>query len=79
MRSKPIQYSDAVQKLLENSALDSLDISYFLNSGEVDFGRSDTQSTPCKTYYIEGVVKEIPQVLKVKNCPDSIEIVDLEP
>ncbi len=78
MRSKTIHYSEAVNKLVEEQVLDSAAITGFLNDGNVDFGRSDTQSKPCKTYFIEGNIGDNSKVLKVKNCPDKLEILDLE-
>ncbi len=68
IRSKQISYSDAVKILLQNKTLDSTDINEFLFEGDVDFGKSDTKSSPCKTYFIEGKVNEKEAVLKVRNC-----------
>lgn len=73
-RSKPVSYSEEVQTLIENNELDSLDIAHFFNEGEVDFGKSDTKSTPCKTYFIEGLVSDKEAVLKVKNCIDKVVV-----
>lgn len=72
IRSKPIAYSDEIKLLLEQKKLDTLDIAYFLNDGEVDFGKSDTKSIPCKTYFIEGSVNEKERVLTVRNCADKV-------
>lgn len=78
MRSKTIQYSEAVNKLIENQQIDSIDIANFLMEGDVDFGRSDTRSKPCKTYYIDGNIDDASRVLKVKNCPETLEIIAIE-
>lgn len=72
IRSKPISYSGEIDRMLANNKLDSLDIASFLNDGDVDFGRSDTQSEPCKTYYIGGTLSEKEAVLKIKNCSDRV-------
>lgn len=72
IRSKPVFYSDEVQKLFQNKQLDSVDIAYFLNEGEVDFGKSNTKSVPCKTYFIEGLVKEKEALMKVENCLEKV-------
>ena len=50
IRSKSLAYSDKVARLVENKILDSLDIQYFLHQGDVDFGKSNTESEPCKIY-----------------------------
>jgi len=68
IRSKPLSYSEEINKLLEEKKLDTLDIAYFLKEGEVDFGKSDTKSEPCKTYFIAGTIKDKEAVLKIRNC-----------
>ncbi|SDE28141.1 hypothetical protein SAMN05421636_104215 [Pricia antarctica] len=68
IRSKPMSNSGEIQRMLANKELDSLDIVRLLNDGDVDFGRSDTETEPCKTYYIEGWVKEKEAILKVTDC-----------
>ena len=77
IRSKPISYSDEIQKLIQDKRLDSTDIHYFLNEGDVDFGKSDTESTPCKTYLIEGEVVGKEAILKVKNCVDKAIVISI--
>lgn len=71
IRSKQISYSDAVNGLIRQQELDSTDINGFLYNGEVDFGKSETKTEPCKTYYIEGFVKDMAATLKVKNCSEK--------
>ena len=78
IRSKKLSYSDEVQQLINNNQLDSLGIAHFLNDGDIDFGNSDTKSTPCKTYKIEGLLKEKEAVLIVKNCTNKVMIEQLE-
>ncbi|HZJ19721.1 MAG TPA: DUF4258 domain-containing protein [Pricia sp.] len=68
IRSKPMSNSKEIDRMLANRELDSLDIVRFLNDGDVDFGKSDTESEPCKTYFIEGVVKKKQAVLKITDC-----------
>ena len=74
IRSKQISYSDAIGQLIRQEELDSTDINGFLYNGEVDFGKSETKTTPCKTYYIEGMVKGKAAILKVKNCSEKAVI-----
>lgn len=77
MRSKPIAYSDEIQSLLVTNELDTLMINDFFQNGDVDFGRSDTKSKPCKTYFIAGITNEKETVLKVKNCPTKVLVEQL--
>ena len=74
IRSKSLSYSESINSMLEEKQLDSLDIVGFLNDGNVDFGRSDTESEPCKTYFIEGYVQQKAAVLRVRNCRDKATV-----
>ncbi|WP_349663771.1 DUF4258 domain-containing protein [Cellulophaga lytica] len=74
LRSKPLSYSNDIKTLLNNMTIDSTTVAYFLNDGDIDFGNSDTKSTPCKTYKIEGLIKEKEAVLTVINCTDKVVI-----
>ncbi|MEP0212833.1 MAG: DUF4258 domain-containing protein [Cellulophaga sp.] len=74
LRSKPLSYSDEIKVLLNNKTIDSTTVSYFLNDGDIDFGNSDTKSTPCKTYKIEGLVKEKEAILTVINCTNKVVV-----
>ncbi|MEE1972745.1 MULTISPECIES: DUF4258 domain-containing protein [Maribacter] len=80
IRSKSLYYSDAVQRQLSEKELDTLDIVFLLNEGTVDFSKSDTKSTPCKTYFIKGKQKDQQLSAWVKNCSEkaSIESVSIE-
>ena len=71
IRTKQISYSDAIVQLIQQKDLDSTDINGFLYNGDVDFGKSETKTKPCKTYFIEGMVKDKAAILKVKNCSEK--------
>lgn len=78
IRSKEITYSGAIDLLLREKKLDSVDIADFLNNGNVDFGKSDTKSTPCKTYFIEARLRDDRNAtLKVTNCTDTCVLEDV--
>ena len=74
IRSKQISYADAINELISNKELDSTVINNFLSNGDVDFGKSETKTNPCKIYYIEGSVKDKAAILKVKNCSEKATI-----
>ena len=78
IRSKPLSYSEDVQGMINDKQIDSVEVSYFLNDGEVDFKRSDTKSTPCKTYFIEAELNGKPTIMKVKNCEEKVLIEGVE-
>lgn len=68
IRSKPLTYSEEIERLFQNEELDSLDIHTALTQGEVDFSISDTHSKPCKTYFINTTADNRNAVLKIMNC-----------
>ena len=78
IRTKQISYSDAIVQLIQQKDLDSTDINGFLYNGDVDFGKSETKTKPCKTYFIEGILKEKAAILKVKNCSEKAIIESVE-
>lgn len=74
IRAKQISYSDAIGQMIRTKELDSADINSFLYNGDVDFGKSKTRTSPCKTYYIEGFVKDRAAILTVRNCSEKAVI-----
>jgi hypothetical protein len=74
IRSKPMYYSDDVSTQLLNKQLDSADVVDLLTNGDVNFGLSDTKSTPCKTYIVEGLVKDKEVVATVTNCRKKVTL-----
>lgn len=75
LRSKPLAYSKQIDQMIYNKTLDSLTINYFMHEGDVNFKKSDTKNTGCKTYIIEGTIEEKLMALTVKNC-DSITLLE---
>ncbi|CAM3619716.1 DUF4258 domain-containing protein [Zobellia roscoffensis] len=71
IRSKPMSYSEDVSRLFSKKQLDTLDIVNILRNGEVDFSNSETKTSPCKTYIIEGSIKDKEAILKVRNCQEK--------
>lgn len=71
MRSKPLVFSEN----MGTSAKDSLIVKSFLENGDIDFGKSDTKTKPCKIYYISNTVEGKDWIMKMKNCNDRV-IVD---
>ncbi|MFC4096861.1 DUF4258 domain-containing protein [Euzebyella saccharophila] len=77
LRSKPISFSDQVNEIMKVNGLDTLHITNFLKDGEVDFGQSDTKSKPCKTYIVEGELKDSEAILKFKNCANKVVLEEI--
>lgn len=68
MRSKPIVFSEN----LPETYRDALLIQSFLKDGDVDFGKSDTKSKPCKTYVISNEHEGQEWELTAKNCEEEV-------
>ncbi|WP_136468656.1 DUF4258 domain-containing protein [Flagellimonas onchidii] len=73
MRSKPLHFSEDFQ-----FKKDTILIKTFLTDGDIDFGKSDTKSEPCKTYFISNETENGEIVLKAQNCPNKVLIVAIE-
>ncbi|CAM4417809.1 DUF4258 domain-containing protein [Zobellia nedashkovskayae] len=71
IRSKQMSYSEDVSRLFSEKKIDTLDIINILKNGEVDFSNSETKTAPCKTYIIEGTLKDKEAVLRIKNCREK--------
>ncbi|MEX0273675.1 MAG: DUF4258 domain-containing protein [Flavobacteriaceae bacterium] len=71
IRSKPMEYAPGVAQLLKGRTLDSLHITHMLREGNIDFGKSDTRTTPCKTYLIQAPVDGKEAHFTIKNCPNK--------
>ncbi|KQC29177.1 hypothetical protein [Flagellimonas eckloniae] len=67
MRSKPLVFSENF-----NQEKDTVLIQSFLTDGDIDFGKSDTKSELCKTYYISKSIEGKEWHLKTKSCSDKI-------
>jgi len=74
MRSKPLTFSESLPEQYQ----DTLMIQAFLQDGDVDFGKSDTKSEPCKTYFISHEYNGEAMELQAKNCEDSVEVENLQ-
>jgi hypothetical protein len=78
LRSKPLAYSAGIRELMAGGALDSTDIAGYLNSGDVNFGKSDTKARPCHIYFIEDNLRGRQATLKIRSCPEEVVVEALE-
>ncbi|XLS27505.1 DUF4258 domain-containing protein [Flavobacteriaceae bacterium M23B6Z8] len=67
IRTKKIDYAQDV-------AIDSIFVKTCLKEGDVIFSKSDTKSTPCKTYVIQEQKQNITMEISVKNCDSTATI-----
>ena len=61
---KRLQYSESVQLQLNSNKIDTLTLHSIFKGADINFGKSNTKSIPCKTYRVVGKVYE----MDVENC-----------
>lgn len=71
IRSKPFYYSDDVKQQMAYKVIDSSQIKELFTDGDINFGKSDTKSNPCKTYLIEGFLNDEEVLVALKNCKEK--------
>ncbi|WP_424493437.1 DUF4258 domain-containing protein [Salinimicrobium sp. GXAS 041] len=71
IRIKEREYSTQALEDMKLYKIDSAQITYILNNGDVDFSRSNTDLDSCKTYLIKGKASKKNMELLFQNC-DSI-------
>lgn len=74
IRIKERNYSEEAIQKMRLYKIDSTQISHILNTGDVNFSRSNTKSDSCKSYFITGKTSEKSMELFIENC-DSIATV----
>lgn len=72
LRSKPFILTETAKSQMVSENLDTVVLKSFLRDGDVDFDRSDTQSVPCKTYYVSKKLKGKNLSLEIKSCEDKV-------
>lgn len=65
IRNKKLVYSN------DNNKLDSIDLHYILNKGDINFSNSKPRQEPCGIYSVVGTLNDKEIVLTIENC-DSI-------
>ncbi|MGY5846758.1 hypothetical protein ACW6QP_05005 [Salegentibacter sp. HM20] len=71
IRLKDKNYSPEALAYFSQNNLDTAEVSSLLENGRVDFGKSNTKSKPCKTYFITNKLDSKTLELQIENC-DSL-------
>ena len=71
IRIKERVISESALRFFESNNIDTSFISTVLNDGNVDFGKSDTDRTPCKVYFITEEFEETEFELQIENCENK--------
>lgn len=71
IRSKPFYYSEEVSEVMISRSIDTNQIKELFTNGDIDFGKSNTKSTPCKTYFLEGFISDENVQVLLKNCKEK--------
>ncbi|WP_372920169.1 hypothetical protein [Salegentibacter sp.] len=71
IRTKSRAYSPEVLRYFETNNLDTARVSAILETGDVDFDRSNTEGDPCNVYLIYDEINSETLELQIENC-DSL-------
>ena len=71
IRSKQQVYSNTALRKIDLYRIDTAQITFILQRGDIDFGRSNTGLDSCNIYLVTGEAAEKNLELSVQNC-DSI-------
>ena len=71
---KSVRLSPEVRELLKNKELDTLIIQMILRYGDVDFSKSNTDTTPCSIYHVSGRKELKNTALLVQNCDRFLKV-----
>lgn len=68
-------FSNEANESMNSIGLDSIDIAFILENGDVDFKNSEPRKKPCKQYIINGNPRNLNISLTVKKC-DTISTIE---
>lgn len=71
IRTKSRAYSPEVLNYFKANNLDTAKVSQILETGDVDFGRSNTDAEPCNIYLVSEKINSEIIELQIENC-DSL-------
>ena len=77
IRIKERNYTEHALEQLRLHQIDTASISSILNSGDVDFGRSNTNLDSCKVYMITGTASEKQLELLMQNCDSLVTVQEI--
>jgi len=77
IRIKERNYTENALEQLRLHQIDTASISSILNSGDVDFGRSNTNLDSCKVYMITGTASEKQLELLMQNCDSLVTVQEI--
>lgn len=78
IRSKERVFSEQALATMESYKVDTADVSSLLLKGTVDFSKSNTQLDSCRTYFVEGIIKEKTVSMSIENCDSIAKINSLD-
>lgn len=71
IRSKDHAFSEYSLKTFQQNKIDTAIVNQIFESGDIDFGKSDTHRDSCNIYFISGNFKRDIIELEIENC-DSL-------
>jgi len=74
IRIKERVFSEDAMSYFNDNNLDTSLVSTILKRGNVDFGKSDTKSKPCKIYFISEELESGELEIEIENCQNKAVI-----
>ncbi|NEV94247.1 DUF4258 domain-containing protein [Psychroflexus sp. YR1-1] len=71
IRTKDRLVSDEALSFFKENQIDTSTISYILETGDIDFKKSNIEAKPCKIYQVEGEVNQQQLGLIFENCDST--------
>lgn len=71
IKSKPLIYTEHSECRMKCRNITTEDVQEVLNSGKINLKKSNSESTPCPTYALEGVTKDDKQIRIILSLCDA--------
>jgi hypothetical protein len=76
IKTKKINYSQAISTLITNKTIDTVTIDYILKEGDVNFSESSPRQHPCGIFVVECNYNNDDVQLTIENCDSIATVLD---
>ena len=77
IKTKKINYSQAISTLITNKTIDTVTIDYILKEGDVNFSESSPRQNPCGIFVVECNYNNDDVQLTIENCDSIATVLDV--
>ncbi len=68
IRLKERVYSEEAYRFFESNNIDTTSVNSILEDGNINFGKSKTDTEPCNIYFVSGEIESNKLELQIENC-----------